>query len=119
MNCRDAPERDAGRDGDAGRDPKRTSVDRGHGERVEIGGSNGQQARYGRVADRDTDDAPDRGENQALGHELSANATRTRAERHADGELAFARGSARDEQMSDVRARDDQQERDGAGKEKE
>ncbi len=66
------------------------------------------------VRQRETDDGADAGEQQAFGEELTNQAAAARAHRGAHGELGRAHGAAREQQVGDVAAGDQQHERDRA-----
>lgn len=55
----------------------------------------------------------DEREQDAFGEQLAHDARAARAERHADRDLALARGAARDQQIGDVRARNEEDQGDG------
>ncbi len=65
--------------------------------------------RLAQIAER----AADRREDEALAEQLPHEPPRARAERHAHGDLALADRRARQEQVGDVRAGDEEHERDG------
>ena len=58
--------------------------------------------------------AADQAEDHALGEQLADQAAATGAERGPHGDLALARRRAREQQVRDVHARDQQHEADGA-----
>ena len=57
--------------------------------------------------------APVGGQRQTLGDELADEASAARAQRQAEGNLGFAGGAARKEQIGEIRARNQQQHADG------
>ena len=63
---------------------------------------------------REAEDAADQRQQHALDEQLADDAPARRAERHADADLARAVRGAREQQVGDVRARDQQHERDRA-----
>src|SRR5205814_4033493 len=65
-------------------------------------------------AEHDADDAAGGREQQALDDQLTREVALARAEREADRELAPPRNTGREQQVSDVRARDQQHEQDRA-----
>ena len=66
------------------------------------------------AASADADDGGDEREHDAFGEQLADDPAAAGAERCTNGELAGARGAARQQQVGDVAARDEQHEADGA-----
>ena len=67
-----------------------------------------------KLREQQADDGAGPGEHEALGEQLTHEPPRAGAERRADGQLALARRRAREQQVRDVRAGDQQHEDDGA-----
>ena len=57
-------------------------------------------------------------EDRVLGEQLARDPRAAAADRRPDGELALAREAAREQEIGDVRARDDQHQRDGDGQDR-
>ena len=70
-----------------------------------------RQNRHHRPRDDDAEDRARAAEQQALGEQRPAQRAGARAERRADGQLAFAAHRARQDQVRHVRARDDEDQR--------
>ena len=78
-------------------------------------GSQTQEKREGSLRDDEAERAACGRERQALAEELTGEPRAVCAERRADGQLPPASGRARQQEIRDVRAADEQQEADGAG----
>jgi hypothetical protein len=62
----------------------------------------------------DTGRGAEQSERQILDHQLASKSRRTSAQRSANGELSPSRTRPRDQQIGNIDARDDEDERDGA-----
>jgi hypothetical protein len=80
----------------------------------QVGRREGQQPAHAERGDHHARQAAGRRQHERLGDELPRDPAASRAERVADREFALARGSLREEQVRHVRARDEEQEEDGA-----
>ena len=102
---RDA-EHDAGDPGDHGDEGEDAPVERRHADR------SARQQLLAPVADEDAERAAHRREQQALGQQLANQTPARRAERQPDRDLLLPRRRAREQQVGDVGADDQQHQRD-------
>ena len=91
-------------------DPQQAGVDR-QVERADREARRvARQQRHHRPRDRDAEDRAGAAQQQALGQQRAAQRAGARAERRANRQLAFAPHRSRQDQVGDVRARDDEDE---------
>ncbi len=107
-------EDEAGEDGDGEREEEHGPVDRDFGRARDGVGVRGDEQAEPRLGQPDAGRRAGEREQRPLGHELGEQAAAARAERGADRELLLPRLRAREQQVGEVGARDEQHEPDGA-----
>ena len=104
-------EQDAGDDRDAEREREDRAVERDGVEPGNVAGIDVADDLQRAVRDEQTGGAAEQAEQQALGQQLPDEPLPARAERGADRDFLLTAGRARQQQVRDVRARDQQHER--------
>jgi hypothetical protein len=111
--ARHVGERDGGDHGQAGADPQQAGIHRhvvrAHGEARRIAADDGDE----RAREQDAQDGAGAAEHEALAEQRPAKRGAAGAQRRPDRELALAPDGARQNQVGDIRARDDEHEGSG------
>ncbi len=109
----DAEEK-AGDEGDAEGEGQNGAVDGDVLQPRNVAGIDGAHHVEGPLGDEEAGGAAHDGEQKAFGQQLADDAQAARAQRGADGDFLFAGGGAREQQVGDVGAGDQQNQRDRA-----
>ena len=101
-----------GQDGERERERRDHTIELNLAKPWQTGRPERHEQAHAAPRERQTDDGPGNREQQALGQEIARDAETAGAERPADGDLAAARFRSHQEEIGDVRARDEQHETD-------
>ena len=114
LECRQQADRQTGDEGREQRKAQGDRVDPDFGDTRNQIRAEGDERTQRPLGQQHAGGAAEHGQEHAFGHELAHHLASARAEREARGDLAPARGKAREQQVGDVRARDQEHAADGA-----